>query len=323
VAKFWHSGGLNQSGNGKRGPRVENEAMESLHTLRDFIRYGMTEFARADLWYGHGTDNALDESTALVLHALVLPHELPAHFLDAAILPTEKAEILGLFRRRIVDRVPSAYLTHEAWFAGAKFYVDPRVLIPRSPIAELVEARFEPWVNPDRVLHILDLCTGSGCIAIASAHVFPDAAVDAVDISKDALDVAEYNLREHELEERVQLIESDLFAGLEGRVYDLIVSNPPYVDADELAAMPSEYHHEPSLGLAAGVDGLALVETILREAASHLSAEGVLIVEVGASEEAVVAKYPDVPFTWLEFARGGSGVFLLTREQLTAFAHAF
>lgn len=302
---------------------MENEAVASLRTLRDLIRFGMTEFNRANLWFGHGTDNALDEASALVLHALCLPHDLPGHFMDAALTPNEKEEILGLFRRRTVDRVPAAYLTNEAWFAGARFYVDPRVLIPRSPIAELIEARFEPWVNPDRVMHVLDLCTGSGCIAIATAHVFPDAMVDAADISNDALAVAEKNVHEHDLEDRVRVVESDLFSGLEGCVYDLIVSNPPYVDAAELAAMPAEYHHEPVLGLAAGVDGLSAVEHILREAARHLSDDGVLIVEVGASEETVVAKYPDVPFTWLEFERGGSGVFLLTREQLQAYAHLF
>lgn len=301
---------------------VENEALASLRTLRDFIRLGMTQFSRAELWYGHGTDNALDEASALVLHVLALPHDLPGHFMDAALTSSEKVEILELFRRRTQDRIPAAYLTREAWFAGAKFYVDPRVLIPRSPIAELIEARFEPWVNPDRVLHVLDLCTGSACIAIAAAHVFPDASVDAVDISSDALAVAAINVENHELTERVRLVESDLFAGLEGCVYDLIVSNPPYVDAQELAAMPAEYHHEPALGLAAGADGLDAVDIILQHAAAHLSEDGVLIVEVGASEETVVAKYPEIPFTWLEFARGGSGVFMLTREQLIAFTHA-
>ncbi len=294
-----------------------------LRSIRDFIRYGITRFEQAGLFYGHGTDNALDEATQLVLHVLRLPHDLPGHFMEARLTADERRQVLALIERRIDERIPLAYLTHEAWFAGLKFYVDERVLIPRSPIAELIEQGFEPWLRGEGIGRILDLCTGSGCIAIACAHAFPQAQVDAADISEDALAVAARNVAEHGLEERVRLVRSDLFSALAGCRYDLIVTNPPYVDAEELAAMPPEYRHEPELGLASGPDGLEAIETILRQAADHLTPDGVLIAEVGASEPALARKYPELPLVWLEFERGGGGVFQISRRDLEAHRSLF
>ncbi|MDH5545361.1 MAG: 50S ribosomal protein L3 N(5)-glutamine methyltransferase [Gammaproteobacteria bacterium] len=291
---------------------VENQ----LSTIRDFIRFGMSELERGEVFFGHGTDNALDEATAAVLHVLRLPHDLPGHFMESRLLTSEKKAVLTLIRRRVEERVPMAYLTNEAWFAGLKFFVDQRVLVPRSPIAELIEQQFEPWVEPENVTRILDLCTGSGCIAIACAYQFPHASVDAADISDEALAVAQRNIVDLGVEGQVEAICSDIFSGLKGQ-YDLIVSNPPYVDQSEIDAMPSEFHHEPILGLASGNDGLDATRRILAKAEDFLNENGVLVVEVGASEEALVAAFPTIPFTWLEFARGGSGVFLLTKDQLT------
>jgi ribosomal protein L3 glutamine methyltransferase len=290
--------------------------IQELGTIKDFIRWGYSYLSQAEVFFGHGTDNALDEVFTLVLHALHLPHDLPETYYDCQLTTEERQLILEWFRRRKHERIPSAYLTHEAWFAGLPFYVDERVLIPRSPVAEMIENSFAPWVDADHVHQVLDLCTGSGCIACASAIALPWAHVDASDISTDALAVAEFNVRKLELEDRVHLHRADLFSGLEGRTYDLIVSNPPYVSQQEMHALPAEYRHEPALGLEAGEQGLDCVHVILQQAAAHLNAGGVLIVEVGNSEAALAEAYPDVPFLWLEFTRGGEGVFLLTRDQL-------
>lgn len=290
--------------------------ISELYTLRDMIRWAVSHFNEAGLYYGHGTDNAWDEAVALVLHTLYLPHNVNPTVMDARLTSQEKDKIHQLIRRRIDDRIPLPYLTHEAWFSGLPFFVDERVLIPRSPIAELIENHFLPWVEEDSVHSILDLCTGSGCIAIACAQAFPDAKVDASDISNDALAVAKINVLRHEVEDRLELVKSDLFEGLSGRKYDVIVSNPPYVDEEDMSLLPKEYHHEPKLGLEAGKTGLDIAIRILREAGNYLNPHGILIVEVGNSELALVEAFPDVPFVWLEFQRGDGGVFLLTAEEL-------
>ncbi len=289
--------------------------IDDLHTVRDYLRYVSSRFADSPLYFGHGTDNVWDESVQLVMRSLHLPLENNTLFLDARLTREERALILDRMQRRIDDRVPLAYLLGEAWFMGLPFHVDERVLVPRSPLGELIQGGLQPWLGNKPVGRILDLCTGSGCIGIAAASVFEDAEVDLADISTDALDVAAVNIDYHEVGDRVSTVRSDVFDGLEGR-YDVILSNPPYVDADDIADMPAEYGHEPELGLAAGGDGLDIAHRILARAADYLNPGGLLIVEVGNSWVALQEAYPDIPFTWLEFENGGDGVFLLTAEDL-------
>lgn len=285
-----------------------------LRTLRDYIRWAVSRFQAEQLFFGHGTDNAWDEARQLVLGALHLPWEMADSYLDCRLEDDERAHLQDLLQRRIEQRVPTAYLLGQAWFCGLPFIVDERVLIPRSPIGELIDRRFEPWLAqaPARVL---DLCTGSGCIGIACAYEFLEAEVVLADLSFEALEVANRNIEHHGLEDRVYTVQSDGFDGLPKQRFDLILSNPPYVDAEDIADMPNEFHHEPALALACGEDGLDLVRRILAQAADHLTETGTLIVEVGNSQVHVEALYPEVEFTWLEFARGGHGVFLLAASQ--------
>lgn len=287
-----------------------------LHTIRDFLRYATTRFNQAGLYYGHGTDNSWDEAVALILHSLHLHHDVDMSVLDARLVAEEKRKILELIERRVEKRLPLAYLTHEAWFAGMAFYVDERVLIPRSPIAELIENQFQPWLATDHVSDVLDLCTGSGCIAIAIAQHLPGVNVDASDISADALNVARTNVLRHGVEDEVNLIQSDLFNSIPEKKYDIIVSNPPYVSHQEMQELPEEYHHEPELGLESGDLGLDCAERILAKAGDYLKDDGILIVEVGNSEIALSEKYKDVPFTWIDFERGGGGVFMLSAKDV-------
>ncbi len=298
------------------------EAESTLVNIRDFIRFAVTCFRENDIHLGHGTDDPFAEATALVMQTLALEWSADDEILDARLLPSERRAVLDLLRRRVNDRIPLAYLLNLAYFNGLPFYVDERVLVPRSPIAELIADRFLPWLGfePQRVL---DLCTGSGCIAIAMAKEFPEALVDATDISMDALSVASVNVEHHELEDRVNLIESDVFSKLPEQRYDLIVSNPPYVDAEDMADLPAEFLREPELGLASGRDGLDITRRILAEAADHLTEDGVLVVEVGNSQWALEQSFPEVPFVWVEFERGGKGVFVLMAAQCREFQPLF
>jgi ribosomal protein L3 glutamine methyltransferase len=301
---------------------VEREIIEALHTVRDFIRWGASRFNEAGLCFGHGTDNAVDEALELVLYSLHLAPGLPAELMHARLTCDERRTVLRTIERRIRERLPAAYLIRRAWFAGLEFYVDPRVLVPRSPIAELIEGGFRPWLTAEAV-RILDVGTGSGCIAIACAYAFPGAEVDAVDISADALAVARINIERHELGGRVHALKSDLFAALAGRRYEVIVSNPPYVSRAEMAALPEEYRREPALGLAAGEDGLDIVVRLLAAAPDYLTPDGILVVEVGDSEQALVKRFPEVPFVWPDFAKGDGGVFLLEGAALARHRDVF
>jgi len=296
-----------------------NDSTRQPVSVERLIRDIAARFAEADLSYGHGTDNATDEAAWLVFAALGLSHDdVPAVYAkDVAVHQLE--EVLAMAERRIRDRKPLAYLVNQAWFAGLEFYVDERVLVPRSPIAEMIQRQFAPWVAASNVRHAVDLGTGSGCIAIALAHAFPDARVDAVDISTDALAVAAINIEKHDLGDRVTTIRSDFFDELGDKKYDLIVSNPPYVDLDDLRSMPDEFRHEPCLGLAAGDEGLDAVHRILIHASRFLTDNGILVCEVGNSQAALERAYPDVAFVWLDFEHGGAGVFLLTKQDLVAF----
>lgn len=289
---------------------------EELVTILDFLRFSLSCAIDANLYYGHGTDNAWDDMRSLVLRSLCLPYDVDPSLLNARVTSSEKKYLCEQLDKRINQRVPVPYLIKEAYFYDLPFYVDERVLIPRSPLAELINEQFSPWIEEEKVKRILDLCTGSGCIAIACCYAFPEAKVDAVDISSEALAVAAINCEELEVQEQLTLIESDCFAKVPPTQYDVIVSNPPYVGKAEMQTLPDEYRHEPVLALETANNGLAIVEKILNNAHAYLSDVGILIVEVGNSEEALCDAYPEVPFTWLEMANGGQGVFLLTKQQL-------
>ncbi|MGV3002780.1 50S ribosomal protein L3 N(5)-glutamine methyltransferase [Vibrio sp. E150_018] len=299
-----------------------DEAVSELHTLQDMIRWTVSRFNAAGLFYGHGTDNSWDEAVQLILPTLYLPIDVPPHVLNSRLITSERMRIVERVIQRINERTPTAYLTNKAWFCGLEFYVDERVLVPRSPIGELIQQQFQPWLTEEPT-RIMDLCTGSGCIAIACAYAFEDAEVDAVDISLDALEVAEQNIHDHGLEQQVYPLRSDLFNDIPQDKYNIIVTNPPYVDQEDMDSLPEEFKHEPELGLAAGSDGLKLMRRILADAPDYLTDNGILICEVGNSMVHVIEQYPQVPFTWLEFENGGHGVFLLTREQLVEHASEF
>ncbi len=292
------------------------QAESSLHTLRDFLRFAVSRFQQAGLVFGHGSDNAHDEAAYLILHTLHLPLDMLEPYLDAVLLADEKTELLGKLRERVEQRVPVAYITQHARQGDFDFYVDERVIVPRSFIYELLGEPLSPWIEyPELVHRALDLCTGSGCLAIQMAAHYPAAQIDAVDISLDALEVAAVNVEDYGLQERIQLVHTDLFEGLEG-TYDLIVSNPPYVDAESVGALPEEYLHEPELALGSGEDGLDATREILLQAAKFLNPRGVLLVEIGHNRDVLEREYPELPFVWLDTSGGDGFVFLLTREQL-------
>ncbi|MGC6389009.1 50S ribosomal protein L3 N(5)-glutamine methyltransferase [Ewingella sp. S1.OA.A_B6] len=299
-----------------------DEAVSELHTIQDMIRWTVSRLNAANVYYGHGTDNPWDEAVQLVLPSVYLPLDIPEDMHSARLTSSERHRIIERVIRRVNERVPVAYLTNKAWFCGMEFYVDERVLVPRSPIGELINNRFSGILH-DKPQHILDMCTGSGCIAIACAYAYPETEVDAVDISSDALAVAEQNIEAHGIEHWVTPIRSDLFRDLPALQYDLIVTNPPYVDEDDMSDLPQEYRHEPELGLASGSDGLKLTRRILSCAPDYLTDDGVLICEVGNSMVHLIDQYPDIPFTWLEFENGGDGVFMLTKRQLLDCATHF
>ena len=294
-------------------------ATKNFNTIIDFLRFGLSRANAAGLYYGHGTDNAYDEIKSLVLGSLSLPFNLDPILLQAELTKDEKLLLCAQLERRILSHIPVPYLTKEAYFCDLLFHVDERVLIPRSPIAELILQQFSPWIDADKVENILDLCTGSGCIAIACCYAFPEVHVDAVDISQDALDVAVINQQRHDLQDVLTLIKSDCFDSVSAKRYDIIVSNPPYVGHEEMQTLPEEYRYEPTLALETTNNGLAIVERILKNAHAYHSDHGILVVEVGNSEEALQDAYSHVPFTWLDFERGGQGVFLLTCQQLKEY----
>ncbi|MDO4626828.1 MAG: 50S ribosomal protein L3 N(5)-glutamine methyltransferase [Pasteurellaceae bacterium] len=305
----------------------QDNVQQHCHTIKDYLRLAYSLFNRSDIFYGHGLDNAWDESVLLVLSSLELPLDIPTELYDTRLLPSEKDAIIQLLIERLATRTPTAYLLNRAWFCGLQFYVDERVLIPRSPIGQLIKQGFADFIQ-DEPKRILDMCTGSGCIAIACADCFLDAEVDAVDLSIDALNVAEYNIEQQGMTDRVFPLQSDLFDNIpqpqfEQDKYDLIVTNPPYVDAEDIDDMPAEFHHEPMLALEAGEDGLVLVKRILAQAADYLNEQGWLICEVGNSMVHLIAQYPNVPFHWITFEQGVDGVFALNKAQLQQYRHLF
>jgi ribosomal protein L3 glutamine methyltransferase len=292
------------------------EDTESLITVRDWLRFAVSRFNEARLFFGHGTDNAFDEAAYLILHTLHLPLDRLEPFLDASLTHGEADQLKTIIERRVKERVPAAYLTHEAWLGDYRFHVDERVIVPRSFIAELLREQLSPWVDDPQSIHAAaDICTGSGCLAILMAHAFPHAEIDAVDISPEALEVAQMNVADYGLQDQVHLVQSDLMAGLAGRKYDLIVTNPPYVNAPSMAELPEEYRREPQLALASGEDGLAHIRRILADAPSHLNPGGLLVAEIGHNRDALEAAFPQLPFVWLETSGGDEYVFLLRRED--------
>jgi ribosomal protein L3 glutamine methyltransferase len=296
---------------------TKNLAANELFTIRDWIRYAVSQFEASDVFYGHGTDNAYDEAVWLIMSALHLPMDTLNNFLDAHITTDERDKLANFIEQRITKHTPTAYLLKEAWLQGLKFYVDERVLIPRSFIAELLADSLSSWIEfPEMVESAADICTGSGCLGILLASVFPNAEIDVIDISQDAIDVANINIANYSLQEQVTAIKSDMFTALKGKKYDLIISNPPYVDAPSMAVLPHEYQNEPQLALGSGDAGLDHTHTILREAANHLNDDGILIVEIGHNREALEAAYPNIIFNWLEVSSGNEFVFLLTKSQL-------
>jgi ribosomal protein L3 glutamine methyltransferase len=294
-----------------------SEAAATLHTVRDYLRFAVSRFNHAKLFFGHGSNDAYDEAAYLILHTLHLPLGRLDPFLDAQLTEAERSSVLSIIQQRVEKRIPAAYLTHQAMLGNFSFYVDERVIVPRSFIAELLLEQLSPWITkPEEIYSALDLCTGSGCLAILAAHAFPNASLDAVDLSSAALAVAARNVSDYQLQGRVNLIESDLFAKLGAKQYDLIISNPPYVDAGSVAALPQEYLHEPKIALGSGHDGLDATRIILKHAAQHLSENGVLIVEIGHNREVLEAAYPDLPFIWLEVSAGDEFVFMLHKNDL-------
>ena len=294
-----------------------NEAKAQFSTVRDLLRFAVSRFNEAKLTFGHGSLNAYDEAAYLILHTLHLPLDTLEPFLDAKLTSQELEQVVTILEQRVIERIPAAYLTHEAWLGDFNFYIDERVLVPRSFIAELLRTRLSPWIaDADSINSALDLCTGSACLAVLMAHAFSNAAIDASDISADALQVARRNVTDYGLDHQITLLESDLFTGLSGRRYDLIVSNPPYVNADSMQRLPQEYLHEPQLALASGKDGLDAVRRIIELAPEYLTPSGLLIVEIGHNRDVLEQAYPNINFTWLETSAGDEFVFLLNREQL-------
>jgi len=296
---------------------VPNPDTSTLINVRDWLRYAVSRFNAAGLFFGHGSNNAYDEAAYLILHALHLPLDRLDPFLDARLLPAEAQQIAQLLERRINERLPAPYLTQEAWLQGYRFFVDQRVIVPRSFLAPMILEQLQPWLtNPEDMMYALDLCTGSGCLAVLLAEAFPDAEIDAVDLSAEALEVAHRNVLEYGLEDRISLYQGDLFSPLAGMTYDLIVANPPYVDAESVAILPPEYRHEPALALGSGIDGLDATRIILREAKRHLNPGGLLAVEIGHNRAELEAAYPDLELIWPEIEGGNDTVFIITREQL-------
>ncbi|MBZ0105488.1 MAG: 50S ribosomal protein L3 N(5)-glutamine methyltransferase [Sulfuricella denitrificans] len=294
-----------------------SDAKKQFSTIRDLLRFAVSRFNEAGLFFGHGTHNAYDEAAYLILHSLHLPLDTLEPFLDARLTSSEMDSLLHILERRVTERIPAAYLTHEAWLGDFRFYVDERVIVPRSFIAELLREQLSPWVeDPETVTSALDLCTGSGCLAILMAQAFPNAEIDAADLSPDALEVARRNVTDYGLEKQIRVVQSDLFGNLGEQRYDVIISNPPYVNAPSVAALPPEYRHEPELALGSGDDGLDATRAILREAPKHLNPGGVLVVEIGHNRDALEQAFPDLPFNWLETSSGNEFVFLLTLEQM-------